>query len=388
MPRREFLQKTMLASLPATLALAGVPMTAAAAAMSSPAMTLSVFIPPTRARGSASLNVRDYGAVGNGVMDDTAAFKRAIAALPSTGGTVNVPDGTYLIDPTKDVRLRSLMHLKMSSAAVLKAKPNSAERAYVLNALSVSDVEISGGRIVGERDQHVGTTGEWGHGIMVRGSNRVTVRDIHISKCWGDGISIGQTTNSPMVLSDDVVVANVVCTGNRRQGLSIGGSRNVKVYDSEFSYTKGPLPECGIDIEPDILGLTTADVVHIQNCRMNHNNKNGLLIYRRVTGVRVLDCTIEHNSGYGIYSVGPVGGWIARNKIQHNYYGGVKYTSLTTNYQTSGNTFRNNNTRFFGVRLTPTPLVAITGFVAGYGAIDRTSDCVNLNVTTNFYSKN
>ena len=50
---------------------------------------------------------------------------------------------------------------------------------------------LSGGRIIGDRDNHLGTTGEWGHGIMIRGSSRVTVRDIHISRCWGDGVSIG-----------------------------------------------------------------------------------------------------------------------------------------------------------------------------------------------------
>ncbi len=40
-------------------------------------------------------NVRDYGATGNGVTDDTAAFKSAIAA--TTNGAVLIPAGTYVI---------------------------------------------------------------------------------------------------------------------------------------------------------------------------------------------------------------------------------------------------------------------------------------------------
>ena len=44
------------------------------------------------------VSVKDFGAVGNGVADDTAAFIAAHAALPSTGGTIIVPSAAgYLI---------------------------------------------------------------------------------------------------------------------------------------------------------------------------------------------------------------------------------------------------------------------------------------------------
>lgn len=52
--------------------------------------------------GGSSLgffNVKDYGAVGDGVANDTTAFSAAIAAC-QTGGTVYVPYGTYLADVT------------------------------------------------------------------------------------------------------------------------------------------------------------------------------------------------------------------------------------------------------------------------------------------------
>src|SRR5688500_19969073 len=98
----------------------------------------------------------------------------------------------------------------------------------------------------------MGTTGEWGHAIMVRGSKRVTVRDIHLSRCWGDGLSIGgAAATTGTIPSEDVVVANIVSTGNRRQAVTVGRSRGVKIYDSELSYTGGIKPSCGIDIEPD-----------------------------------------------------------------------------------------------------------------------------------------
>jgi hypothetical protein len=43
------------------------------------------------------VNVRDYGALGNDIHDDTAAFVNALNAIRATGGTCNVPAGTYKI---------------------------------------------------------------------------------------------------------------------------------------------------------------------------------------------------------------------------------------------------------------------------------------------------
>ena len=42
------------------------------------------------------VNVKYYGAVGNGVTDDTAAIALAISAIPSTGGVLIFPPGTYV----------------------------------------------------------------------------------------------------------------------------------------------------------------------------------------------------------------------------------------------------------------------------------------------------
>ena len=73
---------------------------------------------------------------------------------------------------------------------------------------------------------------------------RVTIRDVHCSRGWGDGISVGPKPRykQRFIYSQDVVVANVVCTGNRRNGLSITNVIGMKVFDSEFSDTRGTTP--------------------------------------------------------------------------------------------------------------------------------------------------
>jgi Pectate lyase superfamily protein len=48
-------------------------------------------------KGGQLVNVKDYGAVGDGVTNDTAAFNKALAACAVNRGTCLVPEGTYLI---------------------------------------------------------------------------------------------------------------------------------------------------------------------------------------------------------------------------------------------------------------------------------------------------
>lgn len=59
----------------------------------------------------APLNVLDFGAVGDGVTDDTAAIQAAIDALPAGSGAVYLPSGLYLVDPAVGIDLVSGMTL-------------------------------------------------------------------------------------------------------------------------------------------------------------------------------------------------------------------------------------------------------------------------------------
>jgi parallel beta-helix repeat protein len=300
------------------------------------------FPPATRARGATRINVRDKGARGDGVQDDTQAFQQAINALPADGGTVEVPAGTYLIDPLQSVQLRSRMHLQLAPGATLQAKGTEAGRSYVLWLRLVEDVEISGGRIVGERNSHLGIGGEWGHGIQVVGGSRVTVRDMHIADCWGDGIYVGarKTDGGARIPSNDVVIDGVVCTGNRRQGLSIGGSRNVWVRNCEFSHTNGTAPQCGIDIEPDASDI--ASDVRIEHCQLHDNAAFGLQVFRHAQGVTVADCAIERNRRSGLVAVGCSDGTFTGNSIRDNGGPGLVIKGGSSNCTVARNIFAGN----------------------------------------------
>ena len=66
-----------------------------------------------------ALDVRGFGAAGDGVTDDTAAIQRAVACLPE-GGRLFFPPGTYRSLP---LMLKSRIHLDFAEGAVLLASP-------------------------------------------------------------------------------------------------------------------------------------------------------------------------------------------------------------------------------------------------------------------------
>lgn len=292
------------------------------------------------------VNVHDKGAVGDGVHDDTTAFQAAIDALPSSGGTVLVPAGHYLIDAARSIRLRSRTRLLLSDAAELRAIPNDLPRAYVLLVRDVQDVTIRGGRIVGERGAHLGTAGEWGYGIFVWGAQRVSVSDIHISECWGDGICIGSIFEHGVLTSvaSDVQLTRVVCAANRRQGLSITSARRIKVVDSRFIDTGGTLPGCGIDVEPGTPKMGAQDVL-ISGCTVTGNQGSGIQLYQHIEHVRLEHCTISDNHGYGVLLDGVSQCVIQQNVISGNGLTGAVLGNDVSYCRVVDNTFSHNGGR-------------------------------------------
>lgn len=69
---------------------------------------------------SAGINVRDFGAVGDGVTDDSDAIQTAVHFLP-VGGVLHFPQGTYL---TRPVALKSHITLEFAAGATLLGDPD------------------------------------------------------------------------------------------------------------------------------------------------------------------------------------------------------------------------------------------------------------------------
>lgn len=295
--------------------------------------------------GAVSISVRDKGALGDGVHDDTTAFQSAIDALPVKGGTVTVPPGNYRIDATRAINLRSNMLLQMAPSAQLSAIPNGLTRSHVIKVWRVNNVQITGGRIVGERNGHTGSTGEWGYGLNIESSGNVSVSDVHISDCWGDGVWIGALgPDGHAQAATNVTLNRVTSTNNRRQGLSIGPVNGVKILNSTFSNSNGTKPESGIDIEPQAQGI--AQNITISHSTITGNHGTGFEMHDNVSDVTVSDSTIQGNNGYGVLIAGTTHVSLKNNVVSKNGLVGVTVAGKTSHVELTGNTLTDNSARY------------------------------------------
>ncbi len=221
---------------------------------------------------SLVVNVRSKGAKGDNQTDDTAAIQTAIDKIAGTGGTVLVPNGTYMVNAVGKNRLtlKSDMTLKLSTGATLKAIPNNSEKYSILSIVGVSNVTVVGGTLEGEREEHLGKSGEWGMGIHIdRGANHIAISGVASKNMWGDGFYVEGAT--------DVTFCSVTADYNRRQGLSIIEADGLVVTSSVFKNTQGTRPSAGIDFEPDGAEQKITNV-RIQNSKFLDNTGAGILI--------------------------------------------------------------------------------------------------------------
>jgi parallel beta-helix repeat protein len=288
------------------------------------------------------VNVMSMGAVGNGIIDDTKAFQKTIDHVAAKGGgTVLVPKGKYLIDGDTTVRIQSHVTLKMDAEAELIAKPTASRRFYILMVVNASDVNIIGGKIIGDRDAHLDSTGEWGMGIGVYAGTNVNINGTKIYNCWGDGIVVGATSryNAPDA-SRSVTIKNVVCDNNRRQGLTIGKVNNMLVDSCVFTNTNGTKPMSGIDIEPD---KDTAQNITITNSEFSFNKGNGIEIYVNASSVVqnvVIQNNFLHHNTYGAYLIRSKNVQFTNNRIIQNKYNPPIKAVDTVNCVLTPNTYQ------------------------------------------------
>jgi hypothetical protein len=83
-------------------------------------------------------NVRDHGAIGNGAADDTAAIVAAFSsACASGGGTIDVPAGTYIIDPAA-ATIPICSNLVVTGSGALKVKRDAGNYRHIFAATPLS----------------------------------------------------------------------------------------------------------------------------------------------------------------------------------------------------------------------------------------------------------
>ena len=174
---------------------------------------------------------------------------------------------------------------------------------------------------------------EWRTPLSLLGCTNVKVYGLTLRDSGGDGIYLGNTRKQQYC--KDVVIKDVVCDNNYRQGISVISVDGLVVEHCVFANTWGTPPSSGVDIEPDVPEHRVRNVV-FRNCLFKDNYGDGIEVFLsnlttdsgdvsirfehcRVTskwgpGIRIThvrdtgpggliefrDCVVENTEGYGI----------------------------------------------------------------------------------------
>lgn len=223
-------------------------------------------------QGGAVFNVRSsaYGAVGNGVTNDTAAIQAAVNAAAAVRGTVLIPPGTYSVT---SIQLAPGITVSGYGATLKRpnSQPNWTRTLYIPetgtgswnNASDSALLTIEGLTIDGNSPNQGSYRNyelQQSHLIFLSGnaSNagrlRVNLRDLVLKNSVADGISL--------YVNVDAQITDCRADSCWRGGLVLTGG-NTRAQVQNFS-TTGALDATGIDIEIDGAGYGSSYAVDVE----------------------------------------------------------------------------------------------------------------------------
>ena len=259
-----------------------------------------------------------FGAKGDGVTDDTRAINTAVSAV-TEGGIVALPSGTYMIKTAgaklhdssngTGIIISKSLKLVLDKNAILQAIPNSSDYTEVIQVKNTSDVEISGGTILGDRFTHTGSVLEFGYLIHILNSSNVYVHDMKLTLPHGDCAII----TSSLAYQSNFRFERVIFDRPRRWGLSIGGGKGLTVRDCKFTDTSSDLSFGGaVDIEEEYYrfyrGTDTIRDVLFDHNEFENNELNGSITiqaYSSMNNIKIVNNKFRSVT-YGVNAQGPI----------------------------------------------------------------------------------
>lgn len=181
------------------------------------------------------LNVKDFGAVGDGKVDDLAAFQSAIEALNTDplspmGGAIYVPPGVYRLSSTLVLNRAINLFGDLGgwfAASVLKFDAAASPGILVYRddggAIPSRRADWSLIEKLEIRGAGIGNSPPGAHGIMVNA--RCTIRSVYVDRFGGDGVHIfASVTGTPRCTASSGCIDDLRVDGCGGNGVFLGGS--------------------------------------------------------------------------------------------------------------------------------------------------------------------
>lgn len=264
---------------------------------------------------NGAVNVMDFGAIGNGVADDTAAIQNAINACPS-GGIVKLPAKTFkvsspiILKPTITLEGTHGNRIFYDSAPVGTPQPSMIKASSTFSGSAIIRMldkeeggyseESTGQRINNLTIDGSALTSGTIRGIYATGRVReVIIHNVAVQFMPNNGIATGSYTraDSSVLLPYSWYVTETIARSCGNYGFSIGG-----MTDSNFISCQS--------LDAGISGwfITSAANTVLTNCRSEWSGQHGFYVtgswgsYPNGSGGAVFTgCTTDRNNYNGFF---------------------------------------------------------------------------------------
>ena len=298
-----------------------------------------------------TVSVKDFGAVGDGTTNDTAAIQAAITATPANG-TLFFPPGTYRGYIL--LRRNNISILGAGSASTIIKLPNSTtsitvpaegggtvtglpsvieigECALGNSANTYTDVTVKGMTLDGNYTNNTAPTIDvFGHGLIATKTSRLVVDDVIAQNCYVTGIDIVINSNYANISATVAACGNALISGARYPNFDINSSKygifNIISYNGYYGGRM--LDNCwGNKIDftaynPSITGF----IYNNQTVNQSHSNTiNVSVIDGCATGQGVsvgnnchssnITAVVRNVAGTGVYVAGTSEAYAPRGNI-------------------------------------------------------------------------
>ena len=175
-------------------------------------------------------------------------------------GVEYVNDGDYLISTipvdlfgnTYNIGLSIGSGVRYIENGSVRIIPNSHENYYIFNFYGADGFHMKDPVAIGDRDDHLGTGGEWGHCFNLTGCSNGVLIDPVAKKAWGDGFYIGKEyLVSGSFNPDNIKLIRPRTEDCSRNGISWVGGTNILIDHPVNLRVDRIAPQAGIDLEPE-----------------------------------------------------------------------------------------------------------------------------------------
>jgi hypothetical protein len=320
------------------------------------------------------VNVKDFGAVGDGVTDDTAAIQAAIDSLGTIGGIVQVPSGTYKVSSA--LNISSYINLKGSGAVSSTLLTNSSTN----NVIYINGVSNSPGCTIEDLFFNSSVTRISGSYIVSNSSNGTFIKNCKMYSAF-DGISITGTSAQNIKIEDCQIdntinyginitgfnntspnttgivvsyIARVLVTGaaspnNCNAGIRITSAGDLSLYGISTIYCKK-----GLDLSP--IGTNTIQALNVTDSFFDTGDEFGISLNPASTAsIRLANftnvwCASNGMSGATLQGTGQIitTNWINCTMANNTGQGLWIASTLAKNTSIIGGVFAQNSQNGFG----------------------------------------